>query len=158
MDVKLDQVSFNQFYQRGEAPPEPFRDLSKNMQLLGSAERQAEFKRKFDDIDGFIDFNDRFHCGSHYSNPGIILHYMARVSPFIDALVDLQGMNHDNPDRIFHSMQNSYTNALKDFSDVREIMPEFFYLPEMYLNNNKINFGKRQDKEIVGDVKLPDMC
>jgi hypothetical protein len=28
---------------RGGAPPGAFRDLTKNMQLLGSAERQAEF-------------------------------------------------------------------------------------------------------------------
>jgi hypothetical protein len=29
--------------------PMGFRDLNKNMQLLGSAERQAEFKKKYDD-------------------------------------------------------------------------------------------------------------
>ena len=29
--------------------PAGFRDLSKNMQLLGTAERQAEFKKKYDD-------------------------------------------------------------------------------------------------------------
>jgi len=29
--------------------PAGFRDLNKNMQLLGSAERQAEFKKKYDD-------------------------------------------------------------------------------------------------------------
>jgi hypothetical protein len=113
------------------------------MQLLGTAERQAEFKRKFEDTDGFLDASDRFHCGSHYSNPGIVLHYLARVSPFIDALVELQGMNHDNPDRIFHSLHDSYSNAMKDFSDVREILPEFYFLPEMYLNSNKLNFGRR---------------
>ena len=100
----FDHASLNQFYQKGNAAPEIFRDLSKNMQLLGSAERQAEFKKKFDDTDGFMDFNDRFHCGSHYSNPGITLHYLARLSPFTDAIIELQGMNHDNPDRIFHSL------------------------------------------------------
>jgi len=30
---------FQKFYQRGDAPPSMFRDLSKNMVLLGSAER-----------------------------------------------------------------------------------------------------------------------
>jgi hypothetical protein len=49
------------------------------MQLLGSAERQAEFKRKYEDNEGFIGIDDRFHCGSHYSNPGIVLHYFARL-------------------------------------------------------------------------------
>mmetsp|Transcript_30338 Transcript_30338/g.46412 ORF Transcript_30338/g.46412 Transcript_30338/m.46412 type:complete len:182 (+) Transcript_30338:8076-8621(+) len=135
--------TYNSFYQRGDAPPRIYRDLTKNMQLLGSAERQAEFKRKYEDVDGFADLDDRFHSGSHYSNPGIVLHYMARVSPFIDALVDLQGMNNDNPDRIFHSLQESYCNALNDHSDVREIIPEFFYLPEIFLNSNQVNFGRR---------------
>lgn len=64
---------------RGGAPPSHFRDLMKNMQLLGSAERQAEFKRKYDDVDGFDGLDDRFHCGTHYSNPGIVLHYMVRL-------------------------------------------------------------------------------
>ena len=152
---EVDNAVINQHYARGDAPPAIFRDLSKNMQLLGTAERQAEFKRKFDDIDGFIDFADRFHCGSFYSNPGITLHYLARISPFTDGIVELQGLNHDDPDRVFHSLSDSYHNALKDFSDVREIMPEFFYLPEMYLNLNHIKFGRRQDQELVNHVKLP---
>ena len=71
----------------GAAAPPGFRDLNKNMQLLGSAERQAEFKRKYDDSDSFITMNDKFHCGSHYSNPGIVLHYLVRLSPYIDASV-----------------------------------------------------------------------
>jgi hypothetical protein len=37
--AKLEPLTFSKFYQRGDAPPEIFRDLSKNMQLLGSAER-----------------------------------------------------------------------------------------------------------------------
>jgi hypothetical protein len=55
-------------------------------------------------MDGFAEMDDRFHCGSHYSNPGIVLHYLARLSPFTDGLVELQGLNLDNPDRIFHSL------------------------------------------------------
>lgn len=46
--------------------------------------------------------DDRFHCGSHYSNPGIILHYLSRLSPILEANVVLQGKSLDNPDRIFH--------------------------------------------------------
>lgn len=128
------------------------------MQLLGSAERQAEFKKKYEDVDGFADLDDRFHCGSHYSNPGIVLHFLARLSPYIDAIVELQGMNHDNPDRIFHSLHDSFSNALHDHSDVREITPEFFYLPEMFLNKNNINFGRRADKQEVNNIQLPHWC
>lgn len=76
---------------RGGAPPGDFRDLTKNMQLLGSAERQTEFKRKYEDADGFVGLDDRFHCGSHYSSPGIVFHYMTRVFPFIEGCVELHG-------------------------------------------------------------------
>ena len=74
---------------RGGAPPAHFRDLSKNMQLLGSAERQAEFKRKYEDMEGFEGIDDRFHCGSHYSNPGIVLHYLVRLQEMLEANVVL---------------------------------------------------------------------
>lgn len=85
------------------APP-GFRDLNKNMQLQGSAERQAEFKRKYEDLDSFENVGDRYHCGSHYSNPGIVLHYLSRVSPYLEALIKLHGKSLDSPDRGFNSL------------------------------------------------------
>ena len=54
------------------------------MQLLGSAERQASLKSKFEDPDNEA---VKYHCGSHYSNPGIVLHNLCRVAPYIDAYV-----------------------------------------------------------------------
>jgi len=140
---------------RGGAPPGNFRDLTKNMQLLGTAERQAEFKRKYEDAEIFIGLDDKFHCGSHYSNPGIVLHYLSRVHPYLEANVELHGNSLDHPDRVFRSLQASFTNANTDFSDVRELIPEFFYLPEMYLNKNHCNFGTKQDGVTVSDVELP---
>ena len=74
------------------------------MQLLGTAERQAEFKRKSEDMDSFASVKERFHCGSHYSNPGIVLHYLSRLSPYIDAWVELHGKNLDTADRGFYSI------------------------------------------------------
>jgi hypothetical protein len=121
---------------RGGAPPGSFRDLTKNMQLLGSAVRQAEFKRKYEDAEGFIGLEDRFHCGSHYSNPGIVLHYLSRMMPYLEANVELHGKTMDHPDRVFTSIDYSFQNALNDFSDVRELIPEFYFLPEMFLNSN----------------------
>lgn len=135
--------------------PNGFRDLNKNMQLLGSAERQAEFKRKYDDQDSFETMHERFHCGSHYSNPGIVLHYMSRMSPYIDALVQLHGKSLDTPDRGFHSVQESLLGALNDYADVRELIPEFYYCPEMFRNVNQVNFGHKQSGERVHDVILP---
>ena len=128
------------------------------MQLLGSAERQAEFKRKYDDSDSFSSLKEKYHCGSHYSNPGIVLHYLSRLSPYIDSLVELHGKNLDTPDRGFHSVQDSLISALNDHADIRELIPEFFYCPEMFQNLNKVKFGVRQDGVEVDHVILPDWC
>ena len=44
-------------------------------------------------------------------------------------------------------------------TDVREIIPEFYYLPEMYMNSNHVEFGRRHgDREIVDDIQLPKWC
>ena len=38
-------------------------------------------------------------------------------------------------------MMDSYLSATSEISDVRELVPEFFYLPEILLNLNKFDFG-----------------
>jgi hypothetical protein len=40
-------------------------------------------------------------------------------------------------------------------TDVKELIPEFFCLPEFLLNLQGFNFGVRQNGELVDDVKLP---
>jgi hypothetical protein len=38
---------------------------------------------------------------------------------------------------------------------VRELIPEFFYLPEMFLNQSKHDFGMMQNKKRVNNVEMP---
>lgn len=37
----------------------------------------------------------------------------------------------------------------------QELIPEFFYLPEMFVNSNDYNLGMREDRMTVCDVELP---
>jgi len=54
----------------------------------------------------------------------------------------LQGGAFDVPERMFHSIQNEWESASKDnMSDVRELIPEFFYLPDFLVNSNQFDFG-----------------
>ena len=46
-------------------------------------------------------------------------------------------------------------SCLVDFNDFRELVPEFFYFPEIFLNMNQVNFGIRQDKIKVHHINLP---
>lgn len=67
----------------------------------------------------------------------------------------LQGGKFDHPDRIFSSLSLSWKNSQRDTSDVKELIPEFFFLPEMFMNSNRYRFGTQDDGICVSDVDLP---
>lgn len=53
-------------------------------------------------------------------------------------------------------MQTTWRLASRDSpTDVKEIIPEFFTLPEMLENYEQFRFGNRQSGERVDHVKLP---
>lgn len=41
------------------------------------------------------------------------------------------------------------------FGPAQELIPEFFYLPEMFVNANNYNLGVMEDGTVVSDVELP---
>ena len=84
-----------------------------------------------------------------------MLHYLSRIQPYNEANIELHGKSMDHPERVFSSLDTSYKNALNDFTDVRELIPEFFFMPEMFVNTNKANFGTKQDGMVVSNVILP---
>ncbi|KAL6059165.1 hypothetical protein STEG23_008072, partial [Scotinomys teguina] len=66
------------------------------------------------------------------------------------------GGSFDVADRMFHSVKSTWESASKEnMSDVRELTPEFFYLPEFLTNCNAVEFGSMQDGTTLGDVQLP---
>lgn len=93
--------------------------------------------------------------GSHYSSPGIVLHYLIRQEPFTTMAIDLQSGRFDCPDRLFLGVGESWNGCLTSTSDMKELIPEFFCLPEMFLNTNKFPLGRTQSGRLVDDVVLP---
>ena len=93
--------------------------------------------------------------GSHYSNPVYVANYLTRLFPFSHIMIELQGNKFDAPDRMFLSVANSFRNSTTQKTDLRELIPEFFFLPEMFLNINKLNMGQKENKELVDDVFTP---
>ena len=98
-----------------------------------------------------------FHYGSHYSNSGTVLHYLARLPPFTEMSLSYQDGNFDLPDRMFHNMKTSWYLASKGSStDVKELIPELFYLPELFLNEEGLELGLRQNGASIDNVQLPN--
>ena len=57
--------------------------------------------------------------------------------------------------RLFHSVKDAWTNCQRDTSDVKELVPEFYCLPEMFVNMNGYKLGKLEDGRELGNVELP---
>ena len=93
-----------------------------------------------------------YFYGTHYSNATYVSHYLTRIFPFAFISIEIQGEKFDDKDRLFTSMQKTFESAMSLKDDVRELIPEFFYLPEMFLNLNNLNFN--QDEEI-NNIQLP---
>src|SRR5690606_34891354 len=100
----------NPFGQEVKSIQDCFRDLTKNMGQLGSKERLEEFMRKYEEGDCFE--NDSYHYGSHYSHPGIVLHYLIRLHPYTEGCLALQDGQYDVADRLFFSVPHAIENAL----------------------------------------------
>ncbi|CAL5385752.1 unnamed protein product [Camellia sinensis] len=74
---------------------------------------------------------------------------------FVILIFPILGGKFDHADRLFQSIEGIYRNCLSNTSDVKELIPEFFYMPEFLVNSNSYHFGIKQDGEPLGDVCLP---
>ncbi|KAL3315576.1 WD repeat and FYVE domain-containing protein 3, partial [Cichlidogyrus casuarinus] len=100
--------------------------------------------------------NARYHYGTHYSSAMIVASYLVRLQPFNQHFIKLQGGHFDLPDRMFSSLKDTWDSASSlNMSDVRELIPEFFYLPEFLNNQNSFYFGRKQNGQLLDNVKLP---
>ncbi|UYV78667.1 LYST [Cordylochernes scorpioides] len=151
--------------------PEVYRVLSANVPVQ-TKERERRFKANYEvgltdmvNDPGLNPFSGHpYHFSSLYSNSGLVLQYLIRTLPFTYKFLKFQGHdNHDNnfdlPDRSFHSVELSWRVATRDSnSDVKEMIPEFFYFPEFLVNYNGLDLGVCQNGVQVDDVELPPWC
>lgn len=93
----------------------------------------------------------KFHYGSHYSSAGIVLFYLLRLPPFSTENQKLQGGQFDHADRLFNSIRDTWSSAAGkgNTSDVKELIPEFFYMPEFLENRFNLDLGEKQSGEKV---------
>ncbi|KAI1392104.1 beach-domain-containing protein [Hypoxylon trugodes] len=134
--------------------PATFRDLSKPMGAQ-TTRRQFDYQSRYTSLAEIGE--TPFHYGTHYSSAMIVASYLIRLPPFVQSFILLQGGAFDHADRLFFSIEGSWKSASQDNgSDVRELIPEFFYLPDFLTNVNGYNFGDRQGSGgRVNHVELP---
>ena len=115
-----------------------------------------------------------FHYGTHYSTAAHTLNWLIRLVSTIDAFslddvtsfvyfkepfttyyLNTDDEKFDSVNRIFSSIPTAWQNCQRDSSDVKELIPEFFSLPEMLINCNNYKLGRTDEGQDIDDVILP---
>ena len=81
-----------------------------------------------------------YYHTTHYSVPGHIMYFLIRMMPFSKLAAELQSGKFDCADRLFRSVGHAYNCAVE--IDGKELVPQFYSLPEAFLNLNCFNFGE----------------
>ncbi|KAJ2864991.1 hypothetical protein GGH94_002533 [Coemansia aciculifera] len=134
--------------------PKVYRDLSRPIGALNE-KRLRHFIERYESFEDPVGRIKKFHYGTHYSSAASVAYYLIRLEPFASVHVSLQSGKFDHADRQFHSVNDTWSSCLTGPGDVKELVPEFYYMPEFMSNHNRLDLGKRQDGTRLGDVKLP---
>ena len=130
-DYSTDSIDFNSLN---------IRKLEKPIGAL-DPKRLEYFKNRMKTLDLPHDDNMKpFLYGTHYSGTGPLLYYMVRLDPFAGLCWKLQSGHFDIADRLFRSISETWISCLTHTSDVKELIPEFFYFPDFLRNKLFFNF------------------
>ena len=104
-----------------------------------------------------LNAEDIFYFNTHYSNALYVTNYMLRIFPYSFCSIEILGTGFDDPNRLFSSIEDNFDNAFSQKGDIRELIPEYYYLPEMFINGNGLFLGKKRSGILVDDVEMPNM-
>ena len=131
--------------------PAFFRDLSKPVGAIGE-ERLETLLQRLSDLAQFG--LSAFLYSSYLITPLSLYIYLMRVEPFTSLHIEMQGGRFDSPARLFLSVAKSYKSVTSQVNDYRELIPEFFFMPEFLMNIDHYDLGKIEGRQ-VNDVELP---
>jgi hypothetical protein len=135
--------------------PGNFRDLMKPIGIQDPRQERS-IRERFASFAEMGETDRAFHYGTHYSSAMTVASYLMRLQPFSAAFFLIQGGTWDHADRMFYSIQGAWDSAsAKNMADVRELTPEFFFLPDFLTNVNDYDFGLRSDGSRIDNVQLP---
>ena len=128
-----------------------YRDLSVPIGAIDQ-KRLADLKRRMAELNDLNE--DGYLYGSGPVCPLAVYLWLIRLEPFTSLHIAIQGGKFDHSARIFQSIEHSYRLSLSYVNDFRELIPEFYFLPEFLLNANRFDLGKIRE-ETVDNVILP---
>ena len=142
------------------------RDLGQHLGLQELNEKSKARKKLIiesynnpNDPDGETEEDIKDVClfNTHYSNPVYICNYLLRLFPYAFVSIEFQGEGFDSPNRLFYSISKALENTLCQKSDLRESIPEIYYLPDLFENNNKFKYGILTEGIEVNNVVIDNL-
>ena len=94
-----------------------------------------------------------YQFGSHYLPARVVLGYMLRLEPYASLLMNFE-MGHNIAVRLFHLLKQAWLSCVNDVGDNKELIPEFFYLPELFGNYNCYLYGTKEADDELPELRL----
>ena len=134
------------------------RDLSQHIGLQDLNEKSKARKILIEESYGSDDDGLDGPClfNTHYSNPVYTCNFLIRVFPYSLPSIEFQGEGFDSPNRLFYSMKKTLENTLAQKSDLRELIPEIYYFPDLFDNKNCLKLGTLINGTEIDDVSIND--
>ena len=92
-----------------------------------------------------------YHYTTHFSNSAFLAFYLVRTNPFSNNQINLQVNKFDNPMRQFNDI-DEILRILKQTSQPREAIPEFYLSTEFFYNYNCNFFGITDDYQLINNL------
>lgn len=115
------------------------RDLTKNSAILHQTKEQkaiSTYANGPELMEAEIYGEEKYHQKFSYMNSQICLSYLVRVEPYASLFIQYNGKL-DHSDRMFGDCIGQWKKVFEGSLQCNsELIPEWFYLPQIYLNNN----------------------
>ena len=135
-------LDFNNIYEKKN-----YRDMS--LPIVAQTEKAREI------LENDFKENGSQHFLRFYSTRTYVNYYLIRCYPYINNQIQDQNGNFDEPNRQFDSLQGLCNIFNEDKSQNMELIPEFYYIPEMFLNLNYCFYGKNiEEKTFINNVMI----
>ena len=153
--------NYNEYLKKGDEYFDNYNYKKTKNKTFGIKEKQSLENEQIENNIASVEINQlpSFY-GSHYSNPTYVSHFLTRIFPFSFISIEIQGDKFDDPNRMFLSIFRTFESASTLKDDIRELIPEFYTLPEIFQNKNNLNLAQgktdaNNEKIIINDVELP---
>ena len=126
-------------------------EFIRNFDLPISVQDEEKCEAFLSKKENYISEDDSISHGNHYSTSAYILFYLMRVNPFTNNMIKFQSNHFDIADRQYTDIEQTIFLCQK-LNNNRELIPELFCIPELYINLNDNDFGKQKEGVRVHNI------